>query len=213
MAYGGGDRGALVILIGGPPGAGKTTLGRALASRLGCAWLTVDDLAVAIRSVTTAESHPAFHHMPNGHAKYFTETAIDTLIADAEALEHAIWPAIDRLIAFKLANAESVVMDWWLLPPERVASLRSDQVRSLWLSIDEAELDRREWAGVSFRASSDDPELMHRNFMARSLWRNQLISAEARRLQLPLLHQPGGVGVDDLVAQALARLGRGDDAW
>jgi Zeta toxin len=41
-----------VILVGGCPGAGKTTLGRAIAARLGYASLTIDDLLGAARAIT-----------------------------------------------------------------------------------------------------------------------------------------------------------------
>ena len=44
---------AKVILIGGPPGAGKTTLGRAVAARLGVVSLTIDDLFLAAKAITT----------------------------------------------------------------------------------------------------------------------------------------------------------------
>ncbi|MCA9946780.1 MAG: zeta toxin family protein, partial [Anaerolineales bacterium] len=62
-----------VILIGGAPGAGKTTLGSALAVKLGVNSLTIDDLVTAVIAVTTPETHPGIHALRKGpHTEYFT---------------------------------------------------------------------------------------------------------------------------------------------
>ena len=47
-----------VFLIGGAPGAGKTTLGVALAARVGASSVTIDDLMTVARMATTPETHP-----------------------------------------------------------------------------------------------------------------------------------------------------------
>ncbi len=52
-----------VFLIGGAPGAGKTTLGSALAARLGITSLSIDDLKTAALAITTPETHPKLHVM------------------------------------------------------------------------------------------------------------------------------------------------------
>ncbi len=197
-----------VLLIGGPPGAGKTTLGRALAAALGVVSLTVDDLVVAARGVTTPETHPALHPMAGiGHTRYFTDGPAERLIADAEAMQDAFWPAVERVVRAHAATKGPIVMDWWLLAPHLVAALGTDHVASLWVHIDPNVLEQRERTNVDFVAGSDDPERMLDNFMRRSLWRNQFVSAEAQRLGLPLLHQDGTIPVDALVDAALETLG------
>jgi cytidylate kinase len=47
-----------VILIGGAPMSGKTTVAQMLAATLGYGCLSTDDLGAAIRAVTTKDSHP-----------------------------------------------------------------------------------------------------------------------------------------------------------
>ena len=177
-----------VVLIGGAPGSGKSTLGRALAAELGHGSLSGDDLAIATRSVTTPEDHPELHLSGSaGHVTYFTNSPPEKLIQDAQDLEHAMWPVLDRVASAHLQTRDGVVIDWWLLRPEAVSAMTCDRVTSLWLHIDPDLLWERERRNTSFLGDSPDPERMLDNFMARSIWRNDLIEEQATRLELPLL--------------------------
>ena len=197
-----------VILIGGPPGAGKTTLARSVAARLGYAATTGDDLVVVGRVLTTPEAHPQLHRMRGiGHVRYFTESEPEALIADAEALADAMWPAFEAVIRRHLVERHPVVIDSWLLDPGRVAALDAGGIGSVWIHIDEVALDARERSLESFRAGSADPDRMHRNFMARSLWRNEVVADAARRRGLAVLEQPGHRTVPDLTDEVLGVLG------
>jgi len=52
-----------VMLIGGAPMSGKTTVAHRLAATLGYGCLSTDDLGEAMRAVTTKDSHPHLHPM------------------------------------------------------------------------------------------------------------------------------------------------------
>lgn len=193
-----------VLLIGGPPGAGKTSLGRAVARELGFGSLTVDDVVIAGRALTNEATHPALHPMRGrGHTRYFTETAVQHLISDAVALEETMWPALIRVIRSHLHAESPTTIDWWLLSPVRVHQLAEATVTSVWLYVAPDVLEARERRNVEFLAGSSDPELMFSHFMARSLWRNELVASQAQELGLPLLRQSGGETVEDLVAAVL----------
>lgn len=188
------------LLIGGAPGAGKTSLGRAVAARMGIASVSGDDLAIVARQFTDEQSHPALHLMRNGGPQaYFTIGPPEKLIADAQTLADIMWRPIERVIARHLAIGSAFVLDWWLLSPRVVADLDQRGVRSVWLHVDAVELERRERSNPDFFAGSADPDRMHRNFMHRSLWWNSLVAAQAERSGLPVLHQDGGRSVDELV--------------
>ncbi|MEN8235332.1 MAG: AAA family ATPase [Actinomycetota bacterium] len=193
-----------VLLIGGPPGAGKTTLGRAVASRLGFASTTVDDLVVAGRLLTTKESHPALHQMrPVGHTRYFTKGPPERLISDAVELQDMMWPVLERVIRGHSTSGAPIVMDWWLFSPEKVANLEGGGVASIWIHIDPDVLWERERQNTDFLEDSTDPDRMLSNFMGRSLWRNEHVAREARDLGMTVVHQSGARSVEELVDEVL----------
>ena len=196
-----------VILIGGAPGAGKTTLGSALAVKLGVNSLTIDDLVTAVIAVTTPETHPGIHALRKGpHTEYFTNSTVDELIADATLRHEATWPMVARLIQKYTYLKRGIVIDGWHIRPEWVAQLQLPNVWAGWLVIDPTVLEARERKNDEFLEGSADPERMFANCMGRSLWYNNLMKAQADALQINVLYQDGTKSVDDLCQLVLANL-------
>lgn len=203
-----------VILIGGTPGAGKTTLGSALATKLGVTSLTIDDLVTAAIAVTTPESHPGLHALRKGpHTEYYTNSSVQQLIADATLRHEATWPMVRQLIRKYVMMGRGIVIDGWHIRPEWVAQLQMENVWAGWLVIDPKVLEERErQQGVDFLKGSTDPEKMFRNFMGRSLWYNDLIKQQAAALQMNVLFQDGTKSVDTLCQLVLTNLEKNDRA-
>ena len=201
-----------VILLGGASGAGKTTLGRLLAARLGAASLTVDDLLTVAQEVTTPERHPDLFVMKRVPSlQYFTESSVENLKADAEAQHRGMWPLVRRIVE-KHAGWEPspIVIDGWHLRPQRVAELQEEleagRVWAAWLVAAPEVLQKREEANTEWMKGSTDPDRMLRNFLARSLWFNQLVKEEAVEHGFPVIHQPGAVPAETLCDEVLTVL-------
>lgn len=166
--------------------------------------MTVDDLLVTAVALTTEESHPEFHQVSRvGHLRYFTDGPKEKLISDALAQEAAMWPVVERVISSHISKDSPVVIDWWLLRPRTVAALDKGQVASVWLHIDPEVLWERERENIDWMEGSADEDQMLANFMHRSLWRNELVTAEAERLDMLVLHITGQETVDQLANSVL----------
>jgi hypothetical protein len=189
-----------VFLIGGAPGVGKTTLGTALAAKLGIASVTIDDLVTVAQTVTTPETHPGLHVMRKvPYLEYFTNSPLDQLKADAELQHEATWPFVKNLILKHTGWAPSpIVIDGWHLRPSRVAELNLPGMWSGWIVIEPSVLVEREKMNLQWLQGSSNPERMLENFLGRSLWYNDLVRAQASELQMNILYQDGGVSVEVL---------------
>jgi 2-phosphoglycerate kinase len=197
-----------VILIGGCPGAGKTTLGRALAARLGYASLTIDDLLHAARALTTPDSHPGLHVMNKPNCTvYFTDSPLEKLVADATLQHEALWPAVERTIRNHASWGQPIVVDGWHLRPEWTRALDLEQVSAHWLVVDPGVLEARERNNADFFSTSRDPDQMMKRFLARSLWSNELIERQARSTGDQILRQDGTRSVVELCTDVESRLG------
>ncbi|HSG44256.1 MAG TPA: hypothetical protein VLA72_13995 [Anaerolineales bacterium] len=194
-----------VFLIGGAPGAGKTTLGTALAIKLGITSLTIDDLVTAVIAITSPETHPGIHVMRKvPYPEYYTNSSVDQLKADATLRHEAVWPMVEQVIR-KYAGRKSIVIDGWHLRPAWVAQLKLENVWSSWLVASNTLLEERERKNMDFFQSSQNPEKMFENFLARSLWYNDLIKSQATELQMQILYQSGEYSVDELCQKILER--------
>lgn len=173
---------ARVVLIGGAPRSGKSTVARMLAAKFGYNYLSIDDLGEAIRAVTTKQSHPAFHPMTGYEYKeYYIQLSIEELNADAIAEHHAIWPALESVIRKHALWAEPAIIEGWSLQPEYVASLVIPGVKSLWFISDENVLKERINGDVQFYRGAMDEELMIKNYFGRCCWHNARLKENVAR--------------------------------
>jgi 2-phosphoglycerate kinase len=189
-----------VFLIGGAPGVGKSTLGIALASKLNIPSVTIDDLMTVAQTVTTPETHPGLHIMRKiPYHEYFTDSSVEQLKTDANVQHEATWPFIKSLILKHTRWAPSpIVIDGWHLRPNRVAELNLQNIWSGWIVISPTVLIEREKKNQKWLQGSTSPERMLENFLARSLWFNELIKDQASALHMKVLPQSGDVTVVDL---------------
>jgi 2-phosphoglycerate kinase len=113
-----------VIIMGGAPFSGKTTLAKQLAAQRGYALVAIDDLGTAVRAATAPQSHSALHPMAGwDYRAYYVAHSPATLIDHSMREHRALWPAIMAVIDAHLQWAGPVIPEGWQLDPDRVASL------------------------------------------------------------------------------------------
>lgn len=192
-----------VVLIGGAPGAGKTTLGFHLARRIGVTSLSADDLMLGAQAVTDEKTHPALHVMRRVPSiDYFTTSSIEQLKDDAKIQHEAVWPIVERVIRVRAESGAGVVIDGWHMTPSFMAGLSLPSVTCFVVVTAIEVLEERERNNKWFSKSSD-PERMLNNFLARSIWSNQAIHADSIKHGIPALRQDGSKPAESLCDEAI----------
>ncbi|HAL46347.1 MAG: hypothetical protein FI707_07145 [SAR202 cluster bacterium] len=180
---------AKVILLGGAPFSGKSTVGRLIAAELGYGYASTDDIGQALRAVTAPESHSALHSMAGwAHTEYYISRPLDALMSDARRYHEAMWPAIEAVVRAHAAWGHPAVVEGWALWPERVATLGLPNVSSLWLIGDDRILEARIRADSDHHAGASDEEAMMRAYVARNVAYNSTLAEAVATLGLPAIH-------------------------
>jgi 2-phosphoglycerate kinase len=202
-----------VILIGGAPFSGKTTLAKRLAAPRGYALVAIDDLGTALRAVTTPQSHPA-HPMAGWDYRADDLAHAPPTLIEHRAREHqALWPAIVAVIDAHRHWAGPVILEGWQLDPARVASLTHPQPRACWPLVDDAVLETRLRADPAFYQGCGDVERLIRHYLARSRWVNARVRQAAGHGAGVVLAVGPGETVDALVRRCVQRLWPGEASW
>lgn len=116
------DRPWDVLLIGGPSGAGKTSVSYPVARRFGVALTEVDDMHITALHVTTPEQQPALHYWDT-HPEAKEEPAekiLELFIEECRVLQRAIAAVIEN----HLESGTPVVLDGDYILPEILAGGR-----------------------------------------------------------------------------------------
>jgi 2-phosphoglycerate kinase len=189
-----------VIVIGGAPFAGKTTLAKRLAVHRGYALVAIDDLGTAVRAVTTPRSHPALHPMAGrDYRAYYVAHPPSTLIEHSRREHQALWPAIAAVIHAHLQWGGPVILEGWQLDPERVLAVTHPRLRACWLLADDTVLEARLRADTAFYQGCADVERFIRHYLARSRWLNDRLRRAAAH-EADVVVQVGPEDTADTVA-------------
>lgn len=125
-----------VILVGGMPTAGKSTLAENLSSHLNLPWFSTDQIGIIMQSVATRETHPELLRWDD----YSNDPSIGDLtaeeIADNEfAKAGAVWPGLRKLIQHDYTWNDGAVFEGVDILPHLVAQdfRDSDVVRPVFV--------------------------------------------------------------------------------
>lgn len=156
---------ARVVLIGGTSNAGKSTVARAVADRLGFACLSTDGLARHPgRPWRTPE-----REVPAHVAEHYGSLTVDELITSVLDHYERLWPRVEELItAHAGGGGAGLVLEGSALWPARVAELGVARTAAVWLVADGAVLRSRMYEAGGYDEASDQERHLADQFLARS---------------------------------------------
>ncbi|MGH2598126.1 MAG: hypothetical protein ACRDJ9_01930, partial [Dehalococcoidia bacterium] len=171
-----------MLLIGGPPGSGKTVAAAGVARILGVSHLLVDDLRLAIQRVTTPAQRPAFRalQMSDADASPSPEDRCEWMWRAGEAIA----PAIDSVVRHHIEINLPAVIEGDGVLPAFAAHLVADpslvgKARAAMLSEPN---ERVLFDHLHTRAGRDDDDPVRMMTRARGNWLfGARVDAEARR--------------------------------
>ncbi|WP_328327674.1 MULTISPECIES: hypothetical protein [unclassified Streptomyces] len=172
-----------VVLIGGTSNVGKSTVGRAVAERLGFAYLSTDGLARHPgRPWRTPE-----REVPDHVAEHYRSLTVDQLVSSVTEHYERLWPRIRELITEYAAGdgpEAGLVLEGSALLPARVAGLTVPRTAAMWLTASEAVIRGRVREAGNYREAADGERLLMDKFLARTLRYQELIREDVDRLAL-----------------------------
>jgi len=113
---------------------------------------------------------------------------------------------VEKVVREHAGWGSTIVIDGWYLRPKWVSQLELDNVWSCWIVASAGVLEERE-KKVAWYQDSTDPDRMLKNFLARSLWYNDLIMEQATEHQMTILFQTGQISVSELCERVLEETG------
>jgi 2-phosphoglycerate kinase len=182
-----------VILIGGSPASGKSTVARALADRLGFSVIATDDIGAAARGATGPALAPdLFLMQTKDYREYYISCRVEELLEHAKRSHRALWPAIESVIHEHAAWGSSMIVEDWALLPDLVANLNLGRVAAAWIVVPDKVLESRVRANATFYSGASNTELMIERFTQRSVEFGRWLRSEASALRLPVVKLTGG---------------------
>lgn len=171
-----------VLLLGGAPMSGKSTVARVLGERHGRSVIATDDLGAAVRAVTTPASEGC-----EDYREYYVTRTVEQLWQEALAGHRSLARGIAAVAREHATWAQPAIVEGWAILPDTLAGDRTADVETMWLVPDRAVLDARVRAEHSFWAGASDEQAMISRFIDRSLRLNEHLCALADERGLTLL--------------------------
>ena len=185
-----------VLLLGGPSGAGKTSVSYALARRFGVGISEIDDLYIVAKDFTTPAQQPALHAWdthPRAH-----DLAAEQILEMHIAACRVMSASIEAVVANHLETDTPIVLEGDYLLPEVPARIRSRVAAVFLYEPDEAQIVRN--------FAQREPDGGEQAKRARVSWLfGRWLKDECRRLDLLALPARPWTTVVDRIVEALDR--------
>ena len=172
-----------VILFGGAPMTGKTTIARMVAAEFSYSCISTDDLGEAVRAINPDSIlNPMKEY---DYWEYYIKKTKAELTDDFINQHNAMRPAIEAVINSHANWSNPIVIEGWNLYPEWINELNLSNVFSFWFLSDETLLTSRIHTEVEFYSRASNPKLMIQKYITRSLEYNKIIEEQLEQTVFP----------------------------
>src|SRR3989344_1423868 len=111
-----------IVLIGGAPTTGKSTIAQLLASHLGVPWISTDQIREIMRAVASRKEHPKLFTPEDYSAERFlTEFSAEQIAAMEMEEAEEVWPGIRKFIKDDYVWKDGFVIEGVNILPHLVA--------------------------------------------------------------------------------------------
>lgn len=116
-----------IILIGGVPTAGKSTIAKVLSKRLDLPWISTDQIRDVMRAVVNREEHPDLF-VPEGYdaTRYLTEFSAEEIAEDEHAENVATWKGVKAFIREEYTWQSGFIVEGVAILPKQVSEELGD---------------------------------------------------------------------------------------
>ena len=198
--------GLRLFLLGGATASGKSTSGADVARRLGMACVSADALWKALMSVTSRESHPAFHYFEPTEEEWMRgpEFLCARHIESAEAQT----PALEAFIDWEMKEEHRMLLEGAWITPEAAAHRRDTSPATGAVFIHEPDEDEV-LASMVARQMRDHPSERQLKLAAMAWRYGNWIRDGAMQRGLPIVAaRPRATLVDRIIVAAGQGYGR-----
>ncbi len=119
-----------LILVGGPPGVGKSRLAHALARKIGSTVAQIDDLQTAIEALVPPDRLPEYYEPSR---TYLRTDSADELAEATEQVAAFFAPAVLAALSNRVESGTSTVFEGDFISPEVAVQARAVGARSVFL--------------------------------------------------------------------------------
>ncbi|HMS25286.1 MAG TPA: hypothetical protein PKB15_06355 [Acidimicrobiia bacterium] len=153
-----------ILLIGGMPTAGKSTIAEKLSNHLNLPWVSTDQIGAILRAVATREKYPKLFTWEDYDGfQYLNEYPADELADREFAKSEAVWLGVRKFIKEDYTWNDGFIIEGDDILPHLVAQDFSDvsNVKAVFIGDDDIERVRnvvftRNFVGDDVSTYSDD---------------------------------------------------------
>jgi 2-phosphoglycerate kinase len=191
-----------VYWIGGGSGAGKSTIGRRIASKHGLPLYSTDDVMADHARRSAPEDCPLLHRfMAMDMDERWVNRSPKTML---ETFHWFRGEGFNLIIedVLHFSRKQSVIVEGFRLLPHLVKPLLSQSSRAVWLlptpDFRHEVIESRSGSAWKFLARTTDPERALRNLLERDRMFTDILREETARLGLPAIEVDTAMTEDDL---------------